>query len=228
MDACGGIVAVRFAVRSRWRSVTEVTCIGTQFRYQALQPAGGRRKKGAIPVANFDKDDLGNEMRPERGYPSEVQNKAPVWIAGIVIVVAIIGVVAYGPEIRSLTALPCKPTTCRHSLWPLNRRRPLSHRPRSRKRLSESPPSRRALISGRSKRLSRHRVRRKPCNPLKSHKTAKDFFGKAWSKTRDFWRSLEKGLEGAIIPPPLAPSHQRPPIERDRHCEERSDEATRG
>src|SRR5277367_6620067 len=44
----------------------------------------------------------------------------------------------------------------------------------------------------------------KPCNPLKSHKTAKDFFGKAWSKTRDFWRSLEKGLEGAFIPPPLA------------------------
>ena len=38
----------------------------------------------------------------------------------------------------------------------------------------------------------------KPCNPLKSHKTAKDFFGKAWSKTRDFWRSLEKGLEGAL------------------------------
>ena len=46
----------------------------------------------------------------------------------------------------------------------------------------------------------------KPCNPLKSHKTAKDFFGKAWSKTRDFWRSLEKGFEGAFIPPPLAPS----------------------
>src|SRR5271168_844640 len=70
----------------------------------------------------------------------------------------------------------------------------------------------------------------KPCNPLKSHKTAKGFFGKAWSKTRDFWRSLEKGLEGAFIPPPLAPSHQRPPIERDRRCEERSDEgvASRG
>ena len=62
---------------------------------------------------------------------------------------------------------------------------------------------------------------------MKSHKTAKDFFGKAWSKTRDFWRSLEKGLEGAFIPPPLAPSHQRPLIERDRHREERSDEATR-
>src|SRR5579863_3009865 len=52
----------------------------------------------------------------------------------------------------------------------------------------------------------------KPCNPFKSHKTAKEFFGKAWSKTRDFWRSLEKGLEGAFIPPPLAPSPQRPPI----------------
>ena len=54
----------------------------------------------------------------------------------------------------------------------------------------------------------------KACNPLQFHKTAKDFFGKAWSKTRDFWRSLEKGLEGAFIPPPLAPSHQRPPIKR--------------
>ena len=46
----------------------------------------------------------------------------------------------------------------------------------------------------------------KTCNPLKSHKTAKDLFGKAWSKTREFWRSLEKGLEGAFIPPPLAPA----------------------
>ena len=53
----------------------------------------------------------------------------------------------------------------------------------------------------------------KACNPLKSHKTAKDFFGKAWSKTRDFWRSLEKGLEGAFIPPPLAPL---PPVASDR------------
>src|ERR1700683_331156 len=46
----------------------------------------------------------------------------------------------------------------------------------------------------------------KPCNPLKSHTNAKDLFGKAWSKTREFWRSLEKGLEGAFIPPPLAPA----------------------
>src|SRR5271156_3164645 len=52
----------------------------------------------------------------------------------------------------------------------------------------------------------------KPCNPLKSHKTAKDLFGKAWSKTREFWRSLEKGLEGAFIPPPWL----LPPAASDR------------
>src|ERR1700752_429190 len=68
----------------------------------------------------------------------------------------------------------------------------------------------------------------KPCNPLKSHKTAKALFGKAWSQTRDFWRSLEKALDGAFIPPPLAPSHQRPPIDLNRHCEERSDEGVPG
>ena len=41
--------------------------------------------------------------------------------------------------------------------------------------------------------------------PVK-YKIAKSLFGKAWSKTREFWRSLEKGLEGAFIPPPLAPA----------------------
>src|ERR1700678_2169151 len=46
----------------------------------------------------------------------------------------------------------------------------------------------------------------KPCNQLKSHKIAKALFGKAWSKTREFWRSLEKDLKGAFIPPPLAPA----------------------
>ena len=46
----------------------------------------------------------------------------------------------------------------------------------------------------------------KPCNPLKSHKTAKDLFGKAWSKTREFWRSLEKGLQ-----PPLFRHRWLPP-----------------
>jgi hypothetical protein len=44
-----------------------------------------------------------------------------------------------------------------------------------------------------------------------------DAVRRAWSKTRDFWRNLEKGLEGAFIPPPLAPFHQRSPIEWDRH-----------
>src|ERR1700733_7734396 len=68
----------------------------------------------------------------------------------------------------------------------------------------------------------------KTCNPLKSHKTAKDLFGKAWSKTREFWRSLEKGLEGAFIPPPLAPGASGLRIELDRHCEERSSEAIQG
>src|ERR1700749_1825165 len=57
----------------------------------------------------------------------------------------------------------------------------------------------------------------KPCNPLESHKTTKALFGKAWSKTREFWRSLEKGLEGAFIPPPFPPA-----------ASDRSDEATRG
>jgi hypothetical protein len=41
-----------------------------------------------------------------------------------------------------------------------------------------------------------------PCNPLKFHKTAKAFFGKAWRKQPETWKSLEKGLEAALIPPP--------------------------
>src|ERR1700679_1166614 len=39
----------------------------------------------------------------------------------------------------------------------------------------------------------------KPCNPLKSHKTAKDFFGKAWSKTRDSWKRLGGRLYSATV-----------------------------
>jgi hypothetical protein len=35
---------------------------------------------------------------------------------------------------------------------------------------------------------------RKACNPLKSHKTAKEMFGKAWSKTAEIWKGLEKKL----------------------------------
>src|SRR3984885_3430168 len=46
----------------------------------------------------------------------------------------------------------------------------------------------------------------KPCNPLKSHKTAKDLFGKTWSKTREFWRSLEKACR-----PPLFRHRWLPP-----------------
>ena len=33
------------------------------------------------------------------------------------------------------------------------------------------------------------------CNPLKSHKTAKGIFGKAWTETRWFWKSLENCKE---------------------------------
>jgi hypothetical protein len=35
----------------------------------------------------------------------------------------------------------------------------------------------------------------KPCNPLKSHKTAKGIFGKAWRETAQIWKSLQKSLE---------------------------------
>jgi hypothetical protein len=35
----------------------------------------------------------------------------------------------------------------------------------------------------------------KPCNPLKSHKTAKGMFGKAWRETAQIWKSLQKSLE---------------------------------
>jgi hypothetical protein len=37
------------------------------------------------------------------------------------------------------------------------------------------------------------------CNPLKSHKTAIALFGKAWTKTRWIWKSLEKCKAVAII-----------------------------
>jgi len=40
----------------------------------------------------------------------------------------------------------------------------------------------------------------KPCNPLKSHKTAKAFFGKAWRKTAEIWKGLEKSLETMARP----------------------------
>src|SRR5271163_2509496 len=33
------------------------------------------------------------------------------------------------------------------------------------------------------------------CNPLKSHKTAKGFFGNPWRKQAEIWKCLEKSLE---------------------------------
>src|SRR5271170_1362679 len=44
----------------------------------------------------------------------------------------------------------------------------------------------------------------KPCNPLKSHKTAKEFFGKAWSKTHQIWKCLAKSLEPSRARRPVA------------------------
>jgi hypothetical protein len=40
----------------------------------------------------------------------------------------------------------------------------------------------------------------KACNPLKSHKTAKEMFGKAWSETAEIWKGLDKSLELAAAP----------------------------
>ena len=41
-----------------------------------------------------------------------------------------------------------------------------------------------------------------PCNPLKSHKTAKGIFGKAWTKIAEIWKSLAKKLGGRGRTPP--------------------------
>ncbi|MFZ0205402.1 MAG: hypothetical protein WAL59_04600 [Roseiarcus sp.] len=38
----------------------------------------------------------------------------------------------------------------------------------------------------------------KSCNPLKSHKTTKELFGKAWTKTAWIWKSLEESLEACL------------------------------
>jgi hypothetical protein len=40
----------------------------------------------------------------------------------------------------------------------------------------------------------------KACNPLKSQKTAKKMFGKAWSETAEIWKGLDKSLELAAAP----------------------------
>src|SRR5271170_1803219 len=57
----------------------------------------------------------------------------------------------------------------------------------------------------RRKNLERAFLVRDPCNPLKSHKTAKAFFGKAWRKQAVIWKSLEKKLGRAFISPSLPP-----------------------
>jgi hypothetical protein len=52
-------------------------------------------------MAAFDRDDVTgnaqfrNDLRPDRGFPASVRSNAPAWIAGIVIVVALIGAFAY-------------------------------------------------------------------------------------------------------------------------------------
>jgi len=48
------------------------------------------------------------------------------------------------------------------------------------------------------------------CNPLKSHKTAKDMFGKAWTKTAKIWKSLRKCVGGR----PHSAAFARPPRRR--------------
>jgi hypothetical protein len=35
---------------------------------------------------------------------------------------------------------------------------------------------------------------------MKSHKTAKEMFGKAWSETAEIWKGLDKSLELAAAP----------------------------
>src|SRR5271156_4510663 len=56
-----------------------------------------------------------------------------------------------------------------------------------------------------------------PCNPLKSHKTAKASFGKAWRKQAGIWKSLEKKLGRDFISPSLLPPAipRRPSRARD-------------
>jgi hypothetical protein len=61
-------------------------------------------------MTNFDRDDENTNLRPERSYPMSGSNHAPAWIAGIVVVAAIVGVFAYGSGTwsthRSVTTPP--------------------------------------------------------------------------------------------------------------------------
>ena len=60
-------------------------------------------------MAIFDRDDLsGNDVRLERGYLSDIRSNAPAWIAGIVIVAAIIGVFAYASSNPSAHRAPAQ------------------------------------------------------------------------------------------------------------------------
>ena len=45
-----------------------------------------------------------------------------------------------------------------------------------------------------------------PCNPLKSHKTAKAFFGNVWRKQVDIWKCSEKAWTIRLYSAALAPS----------------------
>jgi hypothetical protein len=47
-------------------------------------------------MTSFDRDDMNTNLRPERSYPISAPNHTPAWIAGVVIVAAIIGLFAYG------------------------------------------------------------------------------------------------------------------------------------
>ena len=56
----------------------------------------------------------------------------------------------------------------------------------------------------------------KPCNPLKSHNIAKAFFGNVWSKTFEFWKSLEKSLGARLDSAASAPSRGAAVLVSDR------------
>src|ERR1700722_17344569 len=51
------------------------------------------------------------------------------------------------------------------------------------------------------KKFGKARFRFAPmCNTLKSHKTAKEFFGNPWRKQAEIWKCLEKSLEAGTRP----------------------------
>ena len=71
------------------------------------------------------------------------------------------------------------------------------------------------------KSLGKGLFRLKPLQPLKSHKTAKALFGKAWRKMTEIWKSLEKMLGDAPSFRRLCPSRNAaaaPELARDVPC----------